>query len=410
MNSASFSTRPIWTYKRVWFLGAFVVSPLVLLFFFWLLYGAAFGVRAGEREFSVLQNSAQWRAQEEVFENPEPLWNNTSVMAMIQAYGEASSYLAPEDPSREIPQGAPNASAFERFERGIQVTWFGHSSLYLQVDGQRFLIDPVWWASSPIPWLGPQRWFAPAVALDDLPRPDAVVISHDHYDHLDYLSIREMREWDTKFFVPLGVGAHLLSWGVDGSKIEELDWYEERSLGDSRLICVPARHASGRGIFDQNATLWSGWAFVGPEHRVYYSGDTGLFDGMKTIGQKLGPFDLAMVEVGQYHPNWPDWHLGPEQAVLASQWVRAKRMLPVHWGAYTLAMHSWTAPIERSVLAAKKVSLPLLTPKPSQPIDVLKEGQDPPWWTPDIPFLTVEEQPILSNRANGRPAHPEDTK
>lgn len=370
-------------------------------------YRAAFGVRAGDRDIASLSVSPQWMAEDEVFENPEPLWNNTSVMAMIKAYQEKSPLSTPQNPAKEIPQGKPSAQELAPpSTQGVQVTWFGHSSMYLAVDGARFLIDPVWYASSPIPWLGPQRWFAPSLELKELPVPDAVVISHDHYDHLDYLSILEIKDWDTKFMVPLGVGAHLVMWGVDPSKVVEMDWYQEQALGKARVVCLPARHASGRGVFDQNATLWSGWAFVGPSHRVYYSGDTGLFDGMKEIGEKLGPFDLAMVEVGQYHPNWPDWHLGPEQAVLAATWVRGKRMLPVHWGAYDLAMHSWTAPVERTVIAAQAAGMDLVTPQAGVPLDAVS-GKTGRWWTPDIPFKSAQEQPVVANRANGRGPHQE---
>lgn len=374
----------------------------------WFSYADAFGVPAWKRNIALLKNSPQWLAKEEIFENPEPLWNNTSVVAMIKAYQAASPDVAPKDPANEIPLIKPKLEELAPANHeDIVVTWFGHSSMYLQVEGKKFLIDPVWESSSPIPWLGPERWFEPSLGLNELPEPDAVVISHDHYDHLDYESIIQIKDWNTKFVVPLGVGAHLVMWGVDASKVVELDWNESTQLGELSLVCVPARHASGRGVLDQNATLWSGWAFVGNKRRVYYSGDTGLFDGMKEIGNKLGPFDLAMVEVGQYHPNWPDWHLGPEQAVLAAQWVKAKRMLPVHWGAFTLAMHSWTAPVERTAIAAKAAGMPLVTPRPGEPVNP-ELAQTKPWWTPGVPFLSAREQPVVANLANGRPAHAEN--
>lgn len=407
-NPKSPSQVSFWRRRALRVVLGLVVLVAIGLLGLWLRYRAAFGVPAWERDFALLQNSPQWRGEEKVFENPQPLWNNTSVLAMIKAYREASPNLAPQDPITEIPQVKPSPDAVAPPDKlGMLVTWFGHSSMYLQVEGKTFLIDPVWESSSPIPWLGPERWFEPSLGLDELPVADAVVISHDHYDHLDYESIVQIKDWDTKFVVPLGVGAHLVMWGVDPSKVVELDWNESVPVGSLNLVCVPSRHASGRGVFDQNATLWSGWAFIGEEHRVYYSGDTGLFDGMKEIGQALGPFDLAMVEVGQYHPNWPDWHLGPEQAVLAAQWVRAKRMLPVHWGAFTLAMHSWTAPVERTAIAAKAAGMPLITPRPGEPVDP-EHAQTQAWWTPGVPFLSATEQPVVANLANGRPAHAED--
>lgn len=397
--------RSSWLRRLLFGLGGLAALVLVIVSAIGLYYRDAFGVRASARDFAALEGSAQWVAKDKVFENPEPLWNNTSVMAMIEAYQNKSPFAVPQDPSKEIPLVTPSAKQLAP-ESGVSVTWFGHSSLYLSVDGASFLIDPVWYSSSPIPWLGPERWFAPTVALKDLPVPDAVVISHDHYDHLDYESIVEIKDWNTKFFVPLGVAGHLAMWGVDPSKIVELDWHQERSIAGLRVVCTPSRHASGRGVLDQNATLWAGWAFVGDTHRVYYSGDTGLFDGMKEIGTKLGPFDLAMIEVGQYHPNWPDWHLGPEQAVLASTWVKAKRMLPVHWGAFDLAMHSWTAPIERTEIEAARLGVDLITPRPGEPLDALS-GNTERWWTPDIPFLSAQQQPVVANRANGRGPHVE---
>lgn len=293
----------------------------------------AFGVRKRAREVSKLEHSPQWNQKREVFENPDPMWTNISARSMIRARRGKSEYGAPGDPDKELRQYQLDAQELRKSPRtGLRVTWFGHSSIYLEVDGKRFLIDPVWGASSPFQRIGPQRWTTPAIALEQLPVPDAVVISHDHYDHLDYRSIERIKHWDALFMVPLGVGQHLRYWGIDASKIVELDWWQEHDVDGVMLVCTTARHASGRGLFDRDATLWSGWAFQGPDYRVYYSGDTGLFDGLKRIGERLGPFDLTMIEVGQYHQKWPDWHLGPEQAVLAHQWVRGKTMLPVHWG------------------------------------------------------------------------------
>lgn len=366
-------------------------------------YRRALGVRKSARETSKLEQSPQWDQKREVFANPQPMWTNISVRSMIRAQRSKSPFASPAHPDRELRQYQLDAQELGKSPRsGLRVTWFGHSSIYLEVDGKRFLIDPVWGPSSPFKRIGPQRWIAPSIALEQLPVPDAVVLSHDHYDHLDHRSIERIKHWDTLFVVPLGVGQHLAYWGVEASKIIELDWWQTHDLDGFALVCTPARHASGRGLFDRDATLWSGWAFQGPDHRVYYSGDTGLFDDLKRIGEKLGPFDLSMIEVGQYHPNWPDWHLGPEQAVLAHQWVQGKTLLPVHWGAFNLAMHSWTAPIERTQVAAKKAGVKMSTPRLSRPTEPTLEGSSP-WWTPGIPYKSAKEQPIIANDANGRP-------
>jgi L-ascorbate metabolism protein UlaG (beta-lactamase superfamily) len=273
--------------------------------------------------------------------------------------------------------------------------------MYVEIDGARVLTDPVWTERvSPVDGVGPTRWYKPLVALDALPKPDAILISHDHYDHLDFPTIRAMKDWPVKFLVPLGVGAHLEYWGVPADKIVEMDWWEHTRIGPLEITCTPARHASGRAPWDQNATLWAGWAIASDKHRVYYSGDTGLFPGMKDIGERLGPFDLTMIETGQYDKAWPDWHIGPEQAVTAHRLVRGRAMLPVHWALLALAYHAWTEPIERVVRAAKKANVTLFTPPPGHSIEPDKSDDasaHPTWW-PQVRIKTAEEDPIVSSQ------------
>jgi L-ascorbate metabolism protein UlaG (beta-lactamase superfamily) len=231
-----------------------------------------------------------------------------------------------------------------------------------------------------------------------VPPVDAVVISHDHFDHLDMPTIAAMKGWKTTFVVPLGVGAHLEHWGVPAERIVELDWWEATRLGDLELVATPARHASGRSPFSgQNATLWAGFALIGPAHRVYYSGDTGLFPGLADIGARLGPFDLAMIEAGAYGRSWPDWHLGPEQAVQASQLVRAEVLLPVHWGLFNLAYHGWTEPAERVLVAAGRAGVTVTIPRPGQSVEPVALPALTRWW-PDVPWRTAEEDPIVATK------------
>jgi L-ascorbate metabolism protein UlaG (beta-lactamase superfamily) len=227
-----------------------------------------------------------------------------------------------------------------------------------------------------------------------------VVISHDHYDHLDQQAITAMRgeRWErTMFVVPLGIGAHLAYWGVPEARIVELDWWQHTRVGDLEITCTPARHASGRMVIDNDSKLWSGWALRGARHRVYYSGDTGLFPAMRDIGARLGPFDLTLIESGQYGRGWPDWHLGPEQAVRAHRLVRGRVMLPVHWGKLVLAYHGWTEPIERVLAAAAVTGVSVLAPRPGQSV----EPEAPParerWW-PHVPWKTAAEEPIASTQ------------
>jgi L-ascorbate metabolism protein UlaG (beta-lactamase superfamily) len=282
---------------------------------------------------------------------------------------------------------------------GLAVTWFGHSSFLVEIEGCRILIDPVWGDRiSPISIAGPKRWYGPLIPIGELPPIDAVVISHDHYDHLDYATVRAMKDWTgTTFVVPLGVGSHLEYWGVPASRIVELDWWERTSVRGVQFVATPARHISGRtfGIGD-SGTLWSGWAMLGKLRRVYYSGDTGLFPGIKEIGDRLGPFDLALVEAGEYGHWWSDWHLGPEQAVLAHRLVKGGVLVAAHWGLYTLAYHAWTEPIERVLAAAKKSGVQVAAPKPGQTIEPITSQPTERWW-PVLPGKTAESDPIISS-------------
>jgi L-ascorbate metabolism protein UlaG (beta-lactamase superfamily) len=282
---------------------------------------------------------------------------------------------------------------------GLRVTWLGHSTLLVELDHHRVLVDPVWAErASPLTWAGPRRFYAPPLPLRELPRIDAVIISHDHYDHLDHSTVVKLSGLDTKWLVPLGVGAHLEYWGVPKSRITELDWWEQAKVAALTFTCTPARHFSGRSLVlaDQNATLWAGWAIAGPAHRVFYSGDTALHPDFTKIGERLGPFDVTMIETGAYNSQWRDVHLGPEQAVIAHQLVRGEVLLPVHWGLFDLAPHSWTEPAQRVIAAARKADVVLVLPRPGGWVEPDNGPFVDKWWREDIPWKTVEEDPVWS--------------
>jgi len=231
-----------------------------------------------------------------------------------------------------------------------------------------------------------------------------VLISHDHYDHLDEPTIKRLIAVPNppKFFVPLGVGAHLDYWGVSKDNIVELDWWERSRVEGLELVCTPARHASGRFLDDYGRTLWSGWAILGERQRVYFSGDTGWFPELSEIGDRLGPFDVTMVEVGAYHRAWPDWHIGPEQAVLAHKALRGKLFLPIHWGLFNLALHGWTEPAERVLVAAAEAEVAITMPRPGQPVEPDNPPKLLPWW-PKVPYETLQEHPIWSTMDGNGP-------
>ncbi len=365
----------------------------------------AFGKRAEGARRARMEASPQYH--EGTFSNPQPLWNDV--------WGSVTTMFAPNphgDPRTAVPVVEVGRGRFATPPpSGLRVTWLGHSTTLIEVDGFRVLTDPVWGLrTAPLTWMGPKRWYAPPLPLKKLPQLDAIVLSHDHYDHLDYPTIRALKDVDTTWFAPLGVGAHLVYWGVPESRIVTVDWGDQKQLQKAgrtlTVHCTASRHASGRQVLDQNATLWAGYALVGDTHRVFYSGDTGLFPGMKDIGAQLGPFDLTLVEVGAYNPAWPDWHLGPEQAVEAHTWLRGQAMLPIHWGLFNLASHGWTEPIERTLAEARRRGVRVLTPPPGGSVEPTRATKQPRWW-PDVPWKKAHEVPIVATGVDGRRTRPE---
>jgi L-ascorbate metabolism protein UlaG (beta-lactamase superfamily) len=266
---------------------------------------------------------------------------------------------------------------------GLRVTWVGHSTLLVEMDGVRILTDPIWsHRASPVSVAGPARYAPTPLPIEALPPIDAVVISHDHYDHLDRASIQTLAARGARFYVPLGVGAHLARWEVPADHIVELDWWGRATLPGTQveLVATPARHFSGRSLTDRNETLWASWAFRGPTHRVYFGGDTGMFPGFSEIGRREGPFDLTLMPIGAYDARWSAIHLDPEQAVAAHEMVRGDVMLPIHWSTFNLALHDWFEPVHRLKTAAQAAGVPLLLPRIGQPVEPTAPPPVTPWW------------------------------
>lgn len=351
----------------------------------------SFGQGASGDRLARMVHSPRWDEGEERFENPLPLYNDVRAMwTAILEGGDVTEPTAPVPVVRPAPSSLATAPG-----SGLRITWLGHSTSLIEVDGKRLLTDPVWGPrASPFGFVGPKRWYPPLIELDELPHIDVVLISHDHYDHLDYPTIERISRWDSTFIVPLGVGAHLEYWGVARDKIVELDWWQEVNLDLVKVVCTPARHASGRTLLDRNQTLWAGYAIVGPLHRVYFSGDTGMFPEFADIGEKYGPFDVTMIEVGAYNQAWPDWHSGPEQAVEAHRMLRGKAFIPIHWGLFSLAFHNWTEPVERTQVAAEKANVRVLTPRPGESLEP-DTAQTIRWW-PHVAWRNADQDPIRS--------------
>ncbi|MGW6912458.1 MBL fold metallo-hydrolase [Kitasatospora sp. NPDC054939] len=264
---------------------------------------------------------------------------------------------------------------------GLRLTWLGHATVLAELEGRRVLFDPVWGERcSPFGWTGPKRLHPAPIPLADLGPVDVVVVSHDHYDHLDMATIRALNATGAVFAVPLGVGAHLEHWGVPTGRIVELDWWESAEVAGLTLTATPARHYCSRGPRTSALFLWASWVVAGTDHRVFHSGDTGYFPGFTEIGRRLGPFDATMMQVGAYSAYWPEVHMTPEEGVRAHLDLGGELLLPIHWGTFNLAPHPWEEPAERVVAAAQALGARLAVPRPGLPF----EPVDPPalrlWW------------------------------
>lgn len=278
--------------------------------------------------------------------------------------GVLSIFFPPKGkrPSEPLPTEAMDKVALQNGD----FIWQGHSTVLFKIDNSVILTDPVYHNASPVPFTVEPYAMTNPPTIDNLPMIDAVLISHDHYDHLDYRAIRKMNDKVKHFYVPLGVKAHLQRWGIADDKVTEFDWYEQATIGHIELIFTPSRHFSGRNFTTRNTTLWGSWVVKSPSVSLFFSGDSGYGKHFAEIGERFGPFDIALMEDGQYNERWEDVHMLPEQTAKATKDLKAKRVLPVHWGKFDLSLHTWKAPIERFLRAAEHDDFTVLTPKIGQ--------------------------------------------
>jgi len=341
-------------------------------------WGATLGGKIeGERlaRVNASPNFADGKAQNTV----ETSLGSTDVKTFVVEYFRGAKERKPPVP---VPMNVPDATALESIhENGVRFIWLGHSTVYLEVDGTRVLVDPVWSdRASPFRIVGPKRTHPMPMALADLPTVDVVVISHDHYDHLDPTVVRELAPLGVTFAVPLGIGADLEAWGVAAEQIIELDWWEGAAVRSLALIATPARHFSGWQATDRDRTLWSSWTLVGPRSRVFYSGDTGWQDDFKKIGDEYGPFDLTIMKCGAYGEGWPEIHINGIEAVEAHRLLKGRRMLPVHWLTFDLALHPWDEPVRQAVDAGEELGAEVITPQLGELIDLQGRVTTTHWW------------------------------
>ncbi|WP_030600549.1 MBL fold metallo-hydrolase [Streptomyces fulvoviolaceus] len=349
------------------------------------LQPAAFGADPSGERMARIRRSPHFR--DGVFQNPPGTPRPSGA-----ALHFAKSYFDKDERTRRAPNGTIPVHATTLADiakppaTGLRLTWMGHSSVLAEIDGHRVLFDPVWGERcSPFAFAGPKRLHPVPLPLAALGPVDVIVISHDHYDHLDMPTIKALAGTDTVFAVPLGVGAHLEHWGVSADRLRELDWHESTKVAGLTLTATPARHFCGRGLRNTQHTLWASWAVAGDEHRIYHSGDTGYFEGFKDIGAEHGPFDATMIQLGAYSDFWPDIHMTPDEAVQAHLDLQGGDategvLLPIHWATFNLAPHPWAEPGERTMWATHKAGATMAAPRPGEPFEPARTPQVVPWW------------------------------
>ena len=359
-----------------------IVAAIGLLILTGILF-ISFSPQFGKPPSSELQKSYQDfdNFEDGKFTNQSETKMEISYVKMLKDWMKKAPHRAPQ---KTIQVEKIDSLTIEKRADSItQLTWFGHSTFLLEIDGKNILLDPMMGDSpSPIPALGASRYSDELpIQIEQLPFVDAVILSHDHYDHLDYGSIQKLKNKVGRFFTPTGVGSHLIAWGVAKEKITELNWWQTAALDSIQLVCTPARHFSGRGLFDRSATLWASWVITGTKENIFFSGDSGYDNHFKTIGEKYGPFDLSMLECGQYNLQWKSIHMLPEETAQAGIDLKSKLTMPIHWGAFTLAMHDWMEPVQRMKLKAAELNLPVTTPKIGEALVLGKETFPiQKWW------------------------------
>jgi len=391
--------------RRVVAIAMVLLAAAILALYLTSARFRAFGAAPEGKTLQRIEASPQFTRG--AFRNAEP-----TVVMRASTWDSTRRWLSGTEmrtPSCPLPLAGDTAKRLaEPPASGLRVTWLGHSTTLVEIDGFRILTDPNWSErSSPTTLVGPRRFHPPPLALADLPRIDAVLVSHEHFDHLDMATVVALATRGVPFHVPLGIGAHLLAFGIPEAQIVQHDWWgaswiarhelpevaraarvaREGEAGALSIVSTPSRHFNGRGPPWRIGALWTSWSLVGPTHRVFFSGDTGLTDGFAEIARRHGPFDLAMLEIGQFHPDWGEIHLGPAGALMAHGMLGAKHLLPIHWGTFQLAYHAWSEPAETLYsLVERQLGRPsLLTPRLGQPIEP-PDPDDPradrgsPWW------------------------------
>ncbi len=376
-----------------------LIFLLVSFVYFWVEVRPRFGAIPHGEHLKAMGSSPNYNQKQKRFVNIQEA-------LVAQADKDANvlkitwEFLFPKNqviPKKKLTEVKPDLSGLMSASNGIQFIWLGHSSFLLRVNGKLILVDPVFSKSAaPLDFLTP-RFQPPVIGLKELPNIDVIVISHDHYDHLDSKTIKFFEGSEVEFFVPLGVSAHLERWGILKSKITELDWWEHAKWGGLEFICTPAQHFSGRTKPYENKTLWASWIIKSEYQKIYYSGDSGYGPHFKEIGDRYGPFDASFIENGQYDDQWRPVHMHPSETIKAYIDLKSKALVPVHWGMFNMAMHHWYDPIETLESFASKQGINLLTPKIGQLIDLENPKEIVSWWKNLLPKSMAQTEVEAEN-------------
>jgi L-ascorbate metabolism protein UlaG (beta-lactamase superfamily) len=334
---------------------------------------------AAPARFDAALPSPQYRNG--AFRNPRPIQRSGLLASLRLMWTFAFNKPANTVPSAAIPvQALTNAQL--RAAPDNSLFRLGHSTMLMKIHNEFFLTDPVFSdRASPVQWAGPARFHQPPISIAELPPIKAVILSHDHYDHLDYAAVRALAAKTEHFITPLGVGDTLIKWGIGAAKVRQLDWWESTIVRGVKLVATPAQHFSGRGLGDGNATLWCSWVIEHQDLRIFFSGDSGYFDGFKAIGEQYGPFDLTLVETGAYDKQWPDVHMQPEQTLQAHLDLRGKWLMPVHNGTFDLGLHPWHEPFDRILALAAEQAVALATPHMGEMLMMKNPQAGSRWWS-----------------------------
>lgn len=355
-----------------------IILAIIIVAVYIFLQQPQFGKTASDDELKRLQQSPNYKNRQ--FQNINPTPQLTEGATVTEVMGDFFFRKSKRSkPSIVLP--SKRIDLFKLSTSDDVLVWFGHSSYFMQVDGRKFLVDPVFSGhASPVSFTTKSFDGSDVYSTEDIPEIDYLLLSHDHYDHLDYKTIKQLKPKIRNVITALGVSRHLQHWGYHRNTITELDWNDRVVLENNFIVdTTPARHFSGRG-FKRNTSLWLSFVLSTPSIKIFIGGDSGYDDHFKKIGEQFGPFDLVILENGQYNKHWKFIHMMPEEVVQAAIDLKARKLLPVHWGKFSLSLHAWDEPIIRLTAEAKKRGVEVFHPMIGEPLYLKENNRSVEWW------------------------------